>query len=203
MTDVIRGAETFTQILADRVPVGFPREDQIGLAKFSTTASTVYALTTDYEALVDAMYLLNANGYTNLGGGMRNGLSILSAGRPNATHFMVLLTDGVLNRHDYPPYDCGDGDCGHSCSGAGCEAYINAMIDLARAQNVTIFTIGLGDDVVNSSYYMYGDSSYTGMKLLQRIAMMTTGQAYHAPTTEELEQIFEWIAEAIFVRLTL
>ena len=77
------------------------------------------------------------------------------------------------------------------------------MIAEAQDQNVIIFTIGLGSDVVNDTFSAYGDPNYTGMKLMERIATLTNGQSYFAPTSEELEEIFEWIAEAIFVRLTL
>jgi hypothetical protein len=51
------------------------------------------------------------------------------------------------------------------------------------------------------TFSAYGDPNYNGQKLLERIAQRTGGEAYFAPTTEELEAIFEWIAEAIFVRL--
>ncbi|MEJ2551230.1 MAG: VWA domain-containing protein [Anaerolineales bacterium] len=205
MTDVIRGAETFVNIIRDRADdSGMPREDQIGLAKYERWASKVLDLTIDYETIVETMYTsLSANGYTNIGGGMRVGLSILGDGRPNTTHFMILLTDGVLNTYDYP-YD-GLGSTGvyggTACS--RCLEYVDAMIAEAQDQNVIIFTIGLGSDVVNDTFSAYGDPNYTGMKLMERIATLTNGQSYFAPTSEELEEIFEWIAEAIFVRLTL
>jgi hypothetical protein len=85
--------------------------------------------------------------------------------------------------------------------------YIDIQTQEARRENVTIFAIGLGStldtDTFNaSSAYRPGTESYTGMDLLRRIAENTGGYAYHAPTSEELEQIFDWIAEAIFVRLT-
>ena len=203
MTDVIRGAETFINILAERADEsGMPREDQIGLAKFSQYANKVIDLTIDYENIVDTMYsTFTSGGTTNLSGGMRVGLSILGDGRPNTTHFMILLTDGVLNTWDSP---CdGSHYLGRSCSASSCVTCVDEMIEEAQIQNVTIFTIGLGYDVVNTEFYAYGDSHYTGMKLMDRIAHMTNGQSYFAPTTEELEEIFEWIADAIFVRLTL
>lgn len=203
MTDVIRGAETFVNIIKDRADdSGMPREDQIGLAKFEQTASKVLDLTTDYELVIDTMYSTFAPEYTtNLSGGMRVGLSILADGRPNTTHFMILLTDGVLNAWDNP---CdGSGSHGQSCSPSSCVTCVDQMIAEAQDQNVIIFTIGLGSDVIEDEFTAYGDSHYTGMKLLERIATLTTGQSYFAPTSEELEEIFQWIAEAIFVRLTL
>ncbi|MGD2253687.1 MAG: hypothetical protein PVF70_12300, partial [Anaerolineales bacterium] len=85
--------------------------------------------------------------------------------------------------------------------------YIDAQILEAQRQNVTIFTIGLGEDLNTrtfdaSSAYGPGTEIFSGMDVLERIANSTGGTAYHAPTSEELEQIFKWISEAIFVRLS-
>ena len=79
--------------------------------------------------------------------------------------------------------------------------WIDQQIDYANNQNVTIFTIGLGNALTDVTFNAYGDPNFNGQKLLERIAQNTGGESYHAPTTAELEQIFEWIAEAIFVRL--
>ena len=79
--------------------------------------------------------------------------------------------------------------------------WIDEQIDDANEENVTIFTIGLGNAITDVTFSAYGDPNYNGQKLLEHIAQETGGSAYLAPTTEELEQIFEWIAEAIFVRL--
>jgi hypothetical protein len=77
----------------------------------------------------------------------------------------------------------------------------------ANLNNVTIFTIGLGADLDTRTFTVSGvpgwaDGNYSGMDILERIADGTNGQAYHAPSTEELEEIFAWIAEAIFIRIT-
>ena len=84
--------------------------------------------------------------------------------------------------------------------------YIDTQVEQAILNNVTIFAIGLGADLDVTTFNVSGvpgwaDGSYTGMDLLERIAESTNGQAYHAPTTEELEEIFYWIAEAIFIRI--
>jgi hypothetical protein len=43
---------------------------------------------------------------------------------------------------------------------------------------------------------------FEGQDILRQIASETGGEAYYAPTTEQLQEAFEAIAEAIFVRLT-
>ncbi len=213
LTDVIRGAESFVEIIRLRADdYGLPRTDQIGVAKFSATGSNVITLTTNYEAIKTALYSLSSGGGTNLGAGMRYGINIVNAGRPNTTHFVVLLTDGVLNMYDrYDPTYSYEGQNCPWPSNDPCSAavdYVRAMIEDAQANNITFFTIGLGDQLVTKTFTLSlytppVSDSYTGMDVLEWIAEDTHGQAYHAPTTEELEEIFEWIAEAIFVRLTL
>jgi hypothetical protein len=210
MLDVLQASEDFMGILDSRLLPGQAREDQVGLATFDQGAYLLHDLTLDYEALQTTMYTsIEAEGGTNIGDGMRTGLAILGDGRPSSSHFMVLLTDGWPNYYDYP-YSSPT-SFGYACStDEPCPqtlAYIDAQIERARNQNVAIFTIGLGEDLDTvtfdaSSVYGAGTEYYTGMDLLRRISEGTGGQAYHAPTSEELQQIFEWIARAIFVRLT-
>ncbi len=210
MLDVLEASEDFMAILDSRLLPGQAREDQVGLATFDQSAYLLHDLTLNYEELQNTMYTsIAAEGGTNLGDGMRTGLGILGGGRANSSHFMVLLTDGWPNYYDYP-YTTPT-SFGYACSTdqpcAQTLAYIDAQIDQARNQNVAIFTIGLGQDLDTATFdasavYGPGTEYFTGMDLLRRISEGTGGQAYHAPTSEELQQIFEWIAKAIFVRLT-
>jgi hypothetical protein len=122
---------------------------------------------------------------------------------------MVLLTDGWPNHYDYPylnPYSF-ERFCGSDYPCRQTLEYIEVQSLEAAKQNVTIFTIGLGYNLDVETFdaspaYGPGTENFTGMDLLRRIAENTGGYAYHAPTSEELQNIFEWIAEAIFVRLT-
>jgi hypothetical protein len=210
MLDVILAAETFVDLMDARTPPAEPRIDQIGLASYQSNSQILHSLTLDYESVKDSLFSnLRAYGGTNMGGGMNVGLSVLGDGRTNSTHFMILLTDGWPNFYDLPyvhptsfSLRCPTND---PCQQA--LEYIDAQILEAQQQNVTIFTIGLGEDLNTrtfdaSSAYGPGTENYSGMDVLERISRSTGGTAYHAPTSEELIQIFEWIAEAIFVRLS-
>ena len=219
MLDVLLAAEAFIDIVDSRRVPGAPREDNIGLADFESEADILLDLTTDYEGLKEELFTnFNAWGGTNIGGGLRLGLSVLGDGRWNSTHYMILVTDGWPTHYDSPYTN--PTSFGTRCPTPGgqnlpCEGsldYIDAQIEAANAQNVTIFAIGLGDAVtdtfdasVSAAYvddYGAAAENFSGMDLLERIAGGTNGQAYHAPTTEELEEIFGWIAEAIFIRIT-
>ncbi len=210
MTDTLLAAETFIDLIDSRRPPMAPRNDQIGLVGYESVADKLLDLTTDYEAIKNELFTnFRAFGGTNLGGGMRVGLDILASGRWNSTHYMILLTDGWPNFYDDNNYTnptrfgrrCPTNDpCRESLM------YIDAQIEQAILNNVTIFTIGLGAQLDVNTFSVastpgWADGNYTAMDLLERIAERTNGQAYLAPTSEELQEIFSWIAEAIFIRI--
>lgn len=209
MTDVLLATEKFIEVLDSRRLPLQPREDQIGLAVFGRQADKLQDLTLDYEAVREDLFTsIRGSGNTNIGGGMRVGLDILAAGRGNATHFIILITDGWPNRYDTPYVN--PTNFAISCNNGGrpCRRtleFIKAQTGEAQRQNVTIFAIGLGEFLDTETFDCFGvytPCPMTGMDLLNNIADSTGGEAYLAPTSDDLEEIFEWIAQAIFVRLT-
>jgi hypothetical protein len=202
MYDVLRSTETFIDLIdARRFDTNPPRarEDQFSLVTFSNRGELLYDLTDNYEDIKLKLFTgIEGENWTNLGDGMRMGLNTLVVGgRSNTLHYMVLLTDGRPNRY-------GPAGEGHSVNQPDPDQatldYIQVQIDFAIEQNVVIYVIGLGEAMLDN--FSVGGSDMNGMDILIHIASETGGQAYHAPTTAELEQIFEWIAESIFVRLT-
>jgi hypothetical protein len=215
MTDTLLAAEAFIDMVDARRQIGSPRQDFLGLVAYESNADKLHDLTTDYEAIKQELFNnFRAWGGTNLGGGIRVGLDVLNNGRWNTTHYMILLTDGWPNFYDDQTYT-DPTRFGRRCVIDGyytnnpCREsliYIDTQVEQAILNNVTIFAIGLGADLDVTTFDVSGvpgwaDGSFTGMDLLERIAESTNGQAYHAPTTEELEEIFYWIAEAIFIRI--
>jgi hypothetical protein len=134
---------------------------QAGLVYFSTTATTDKELAlltpTNLTSLDNAIAALvnDVEGNTCIECGFDNGVAELtsSRSRANATKVIILLTDGM-------------GNVGNSLTGA----------DLARSNNVTIYTIGIGDDA-------------NGTELLND-ALLTYGKYYFAPNASTLTQIF-------------
>lgn len=130
-----------------------------GLVSYSTTASTdktLAAMSPDnVTALDNAIDAISETGSTCIECGIDNGVNelISARGRATATKVIVLLTDGV-------------GNVGNSINGAV----------FARNNNVTVYTIGLGNDVDETE--------------LMNIALLTHGDYYFAPNAETLTQIF-------------
>jgi len=137
---------------------------QAGLVSFSTSASTdktlAFMTPSNQTALKNAINALSPSGSTCIECGLRNACDELvsSRSRPIANKVIVLLTDGM-------------GNVGDSVAGA---AY-------CRNRNVTVYTIGFGNDVNDTE--------------LTNIALLTHGDYYFAPNAETLMAIFSGIGK--------
>jgi hypothetical protein len=155
---------------------------------------------TTHGSIVGAIEDMEASGRTNIADGMREAIEMLGSttghyGRPNAIKVMILLTDGVANY--WPGYDrCPIGSCceedlyqpndgnNDENRAADCVMY---YAERARNSSIVVYTIGLG---------LGADGD-----LLQTVADETSGQYYFAPRAEDLDRIFQEIADQIFLRL--
>ncbi|MDO8569451.1 MAG: VWA domain-containing protein [bacterium] len=106
---------------------------------------------------------------TNIGGGILAARAELNSvrHRQKADKALVLLTDGVPNL----PVKAGVGNYP--------ETYALESAELARKDGISIYTIGLGKDV---------------NKNLLRMIATTTAETYLAPSTEDLDSIYNQIA---------
>ena len=183
--DTLAAADKFLEFLD-------PDLDQVGLASYATSASVDVQLTSDFDAITSTLYTIDPTGCTNISDGIYAGINGLMDGRINAVHIMILLSDGWSNTwagswacacDTSPPcpYD--------TCYEGTSEPWgkVRQAYEWARDNQVIIFTIGQGA-CVNED-------------LLQEIADETFGRYYWAPTTDELDEIFQRIAEYIFLRL--
>ncbi|MGE5595041.1 MAG: VWA domain-containing protein [Hyphomicrobiales bacterium] len=171
------------------------RYDKIGVGSFSTKAQLGRALTPSFSSVESTLESLAIpDGSTNIAHGISMGRQILDGGgkRANATRIIVFLTDGVANTYcgsswynsnSYDNPSCSD----HSGTAA---ARDHAVREAQRAagESITIYTIGLGNDLDEN--------------LLQQIASESGGEYYHAPTTAELDDAFEAIAESTHIKLS-
>jgi len=137
-----------------------------GLVSFSDTASTDQVMLNlsvagNNATLKNAINALNPSGSTCMECGLNNGVVEETSSRsryPDANRFMVLLSDGQSN-------------VGNSTSGA---AY-------ARNNNITVYTIGLGDNADATE--------------LTNVALLTYGKYYFAPDAATLLYIYQHIGQ--------
>jgi hypothetical protein len=152
-----------------------------------------------HGSIIGVIEKMEASGSTNIADGMLWGLNLLSSttghyGRPNATKIMILLTDGIANQ--YP--GCSSWPCDSCKKSVDCcqtdwwdgpppEDCVIYYANQARDQGVIIYTISLG-------YAADRD-------LMKAVAKTTGGVEYFAPTGDQLDAIFQEIADRIFLRL--
>ena len=181
-----------------------PDLDQIGLAYYSddgtTTnfypnsgdSSTASELSSNYSAITNTLWTqFSAAGWTNIGDGIYRGSEILSTneaqghhGRTNAVHVMILLSDGIPNR----PCNPATMNCNVDAANTWSLQHIDNAVDWAVQNGIIIFTISLG--------------TRADQALMTDIAETTGGIHQYAETTDDLQAVFQQIAQHIFLRLT-
>jgi hypothetical protein len=176
-----------------------PVYDRFGLVSYHTTATLEQPLTVDFNdpddtsfsddtpsgcvdcsLFADQVLELQPANSTNIGHGidLAHAELISGSGRPTAAKILVLMTDGIANRcYSY----------GSSCGTSAAENYAYNQAVEAANDGIAIYTIGLGPSVNDS--------------LLQDIADVGGGIYLNAPTSDDLEDTFEAIADAIRIRI--
>lgn len=156
----------------------FGRKNKHSLISFANEASRPADSNLSFNvedtklAIENISILTEGEQNTNIGDGILAARQELSSERQRdeADKAIVLLTDGVATlpqREGFANYP---------------KAYAIEEADMARKENVSIYTIGLGKEV--------------DIDLLRRLAT-TTKEAYLAPTTQELNGIYEQIVTKI------
>ena len=133
--------------------------DQAGVVDFDSYANLIRPLTGDFNAVNASIDSLDSSGGTNIGAGV--GLAnnhLINSGNSEHAWMMILLTDGQ-------------------------GSYSSYYTQQAAANNITIYTIGLGSSV---------DSG-----LLTSIATETGGQYYPVASADQLPEVFRNISGEI------
>lgn len=152
-------------------------EDQSALVSFSTTAQLEKELSSDHAATQAEVNALTVFGATNIGDAIDEAIVELTSPRvnPQANKIAILLTDGKANK----PHGSGSGEDPADVQ------YAKDKADEAATYNIKIFTIGLGDP------------SDVNSVMLQYIADVTGAEYHYAPTSEELQVIYDQISQEI------
>ncbi|MBN1999673.1 VWA domain-containing protein, partial [candidate division KSB1 bacterium] len=146
---------------------------RIGLVSYSDFGVLERNLDRDFNSMKDKISTYQANGYTNIGDAILKATTHLNAESPSRTKkTIVLLSDGQATKPGYGlPTN---------------PTAINYAISQARNAanyNIRIYTVSLGNQ--------------TDINLMTQIATITGGRHHYAPTTGDLYDIFEEIAERV------
>jgi len=132
-------------------------QDRAAVVDFDSYAEIVIELTNNKQLVKYAIDTIDDIGGTDLYRGVMKGVEEISRnGREDNLKYLIFLTDGDGSWNDY-------------------------AIDYAKANNVVIYTIGLGSGV--------------NQNLLKKIAESTGGKYFYATQSSELEEILEETAE--------
>ena len=185
-----------------------PAYDKIGAASYSYDASIEENLTGAFGNVRSALdNIFYPRGNTNIAHGLAVGRQILdgSGKRANAVRVLVLLTDGIPNMvcgsttYNQANYNTSNG-CS-DISGTSTQAANHAYSEAIRAANgdIVIYVIGLGNDVNSSFLKRVADGGVNGVGPCQDNE--PNCRYYFAPTTAQLDEAFEAIAEATHIAL--
>ena len=134
-------------------------EDRGAVVDFDSFAVLLQSLTSDKAALKAAIDRVDSSGGTNIAAGVQVGINALAPSvDPLRGKIMILLTDGV-------------------------GTWNPALIGVAVAQRITIYTIGLGSGIDEPQ--------------LRSIATGTGGQYFHVANAADLPDVFREIDDEI------
>ncbi|WP_135820078.1 vWA domain-containing protein [Halostella litorea] len=157
----VDAAKSFIGALNNSAALNESEQDRAGAVEFNSEATLREELTHDFSD-VNGSLSGNANGGTDIGAGLYGALDEFDdSPRPaDAERVVVLLTDGKNDgATDQKTYDAAED---------------------AAANNVTVYTIGLGDEADE--------------ELLQDVANTTGGQYFYVEDADDLEERFDQIA---------
>lgn len=136
------------------------RGDQASLYAFSDKVERLESLTSDQDDLIHEVKGIEPSGHTALYDAIASGVE--SVRGVSGRRAVIILTDGIANRGVFD---------------------INQAIDSAMKAYVSVYVIGLGEDVRTAR--------------LERIAEETGGSYFFTPSPEGLGEIYETISRRI------
>lgn len=177
-----------------------PGYDKIGLVNYSTTASNLSGLSSNFASLRTTLGAIPyPNGSTNTAHGLGVGRQVLdgSGKRTNSARVLVLLTDGIPNLYctNSSAYNTSAAcsTASSATSPTSCSPNTAAMDQAiaqaaaAKAEQITVYAIGLGNGVLDC--------------VLTQIADAGGGKYFKAPTSADLAGAFTSIAELTHIAL--
>ncbi len=154
---------TVARNMIDKLPDGC----KIGIVWFATKNKLLTTeLTTDREAakaLLTEEYFTSSGSYTNMYGALNEAMTLFQSDEPDALKTAIVITDG--RAHDY-------------------DELHESTIAAAKENNVRLYTVGLGGDLIITDY-------------LQPLAEQTGGTYHLAENADQLAAIYNQIGKMI------
>lgn len=155
-----KGAESFVQMMQ--------QEDQSACIEFDTKAAVVSGFSKDKDRLCQNIYKLQPGSDTALLDGIFMGLMLFRDIKGQMVKTLIVLTDGRENRSK------------HS---------LDEVIDLARDQRISIYTIGFGGEI--------------DIEMLTKISIETDGNLYQPINPQEITEIYQNVSKILHSQLII
>jgi Mg-chelatase subunit ChlD len=161
--------------------------DRVGLTSFATTPLLNSALTNGFGAVTTAINGLNANGSTNIGGGVNTGQAeMASHGRAAPTvRVMVVLSDGVANIATNGTVCATNPTAPTTCTNDAI-----AQAATAKAAGTIVFSIGLNLGNLASNVATVARNTLRSMAT-------DADKYFESPSSSALDDIFQEIANQV------
>jgi uncharacterized protein YegL len=143
--------------------------DRVGLVYFNTNPFVKNNLTKDYVSVKNNIDTISASGNTNIGEAIKKASEQFN--NTMNSKVIVLISDGKANL----PADA--------------KAYALQQANLAAAKNISIYTIGIGEEF-----------NTPGFNLLKNISNISNGIYWHYPTDSDphtMNDIAHWIVDDV------
>jgi len=149
--------------------------DRIGIVQFDDKASKLLDLSMNYTALKNTIKnLKTSGGGTNIGGGLKEGKSLLASSGVDKAKYVVLLTDGASTHlNGWNPTES--------------TKYAKQLANELKALEIPVYSIALGAK----------GGQDVDHELIKEISKVTNGQKYDASNTTELNEVFKSIVGEI------
>lgn len=164
-------------------------DDHVGLVSFSDTATVNSGLTANFTTVKNEVNALVPNGFTNIGDAIFKAQQELAAhGRVNASHIIVVMTDGVANRSHAGT------NCAEFPSAADfCTNDVINQSAAAKAAGTTVFTIGFRINVLSGGY----TATVRDVAVASLKSAASTVNDFFSADQSNLAQVFDTIAASI------
>jgi uncharacterized protein YegL len=140
----------------ESVQVGINPDIQVGLISFSDSVTVINTLTSDKNSLTNAINSLSANGNTAIGDAIQTAVERIRQERdPNASCFIVLMTDGMSNsdkiaQPSQAAQSAAQNNIVVDAVAFGSDADVNTCQSISGAGNGQYFYAATGNQLVSS-----------------------------------------------------
>lgn len=156
--------------------------DQVGLVSYATDATLDAQLDDNHGSVISGISTIRADGYTNIGDGIKVAAAELNSSRhnPSASRHIVIFSDGEANRPE-----------------SNAKQYAISQAANAKADGINIISVALGDEadtnlmrsIASPGQYYYSPTIQQMSKIYDTISKNLLGTSSQTVVSDDLSDI--------------